>query len=81
LDTKTVRTDPEYFSHNSTNYATFGLGYRESNWYFDFAYINKVIDEDYYAYNSNELSNNYKINPANVKTTTNNIVATFGIKF
>lgn len=81
LDTKTVRTDPEYFSHNSTNYATFGLGYRESNWYFDFAYINKVINEDYYAYNSNELSNNYKINPANVKTTTNNIVATFGIKF
>jgi long-subunit fatty acid transport protein len=81
LDVKTVRTDPEYFSHNSTNYATFGLGYRETNWYFDFAYVNKLIDEDYYAYNSNDLSDNYKINPANVKTITNNIVATFGIKF
>ena len=81
LDTKTARTDPEYFSHNSTNYATFGLGYRESNWYFDFAYINKVIDEDYFAYNTNALNEAYKISPANVKTTTNNIVATFGIKF
>lgn len=81
LDTKTVRTDPEYFSHNSTNYATFGLGYRESNWYFDFAYVNKLIDEDYFAYNSNSLADAYKINAANVKTTTNNIVATFGIKF
>jgi len=81
LDTKTVRTDPEYFSHNSTNYATFGLGYRESNWYFDFAYINKVIDEDYFAYNSVDLPVNRQVTPANVKTSNNNIVATFGIKF
>ena len=81
MDSKTVRTDPEFFSHNSTNYATFGLGYRESNWYFDFAYINKALDEDYYAYNSNGLSDNLKITPANVKSSNNNIVATFGIKF
>ncbi len=81
LDVKTVRTDPEYFAHNSTNYATFGFGYRESNWYFDFAYMNKTIDEDYFAYNSNGLIDKYKITPANVKTSNNNVVATFGIKF
>jgi len=81
LDVKTVRTDPEYFAHNSTNFATFGFGYRESNWYIDFAYTNKLTDESYYAYNSNALNDAYKISPALLKTSNNNIVATFGIKF
>ncbi len=76
-----VRTDPEYFSHNSTNYATFGLGYRESNWYVDFAYVNQLINEDYYAYNSEDLLPDFQVTPANIKTSNNNIVATFGIKF
>jgi hypothetical protein len=81
MDVKTVRTDPEYFANNSINYATFGLGYREKNWYVDLAYVNKTIDEDYFAYNSNSLNDNYKVTPANVKTSNNNVVVTFGIKF
>lgn len=81
LDVKTVRADPEYFANNSINYATFGLGYREKNWYVDLAYVNKTIDEDYFAYNSNSLNDNYKVTPANVRTSNNNVVATFGIKF
>lgn len=77
----TVRTDPEYFTNNSTNYTTFGLGYRENSWYIDLAYVNRLVDEDYYAYNSNALNDAYQVTPANVKTSNNNVLVTFGIKF
>jgi len=75
----TTRTDTEYFLDNSTNFITGGLGYREGNWYVDLAYMNKILDETFYPYNSNNLA--IKVNPANVKTTTNNIVITVGFKF
>ncbi|OIP81045.1 MAG: hypothetical protein AUK44_10845 [Porphyromonadaceae bacterium CG2_30_38_12] len=81
FDSQTVRTDPEYFAHNSTDYSSLGLGYRESNWYIDFAYINKAIHENYYAYNSADLGTNLQTTPATVKTSNNNIVITFGLKF
>ncbi|MFZ4582523.1 MAG: OmpP1/FadL family transporter [Paludibacter sp.] len=81
MDVKTVRTDPEYFASNSIIYATFGLGYREKSWYVDLAFVNKTISEDYYAYNSNSLNDNYKVTPASVKTLNNNVVVTFGVKF
>jgi hypothetical protein len=75
----TTRTDTEYFIDNGTNYITGGLGYRQGNWYIDLAYMNKILDETFYPYNSNNL--NIKVNPADVKTTTNNIVLTVGLKF
>jgi len=81
----TTRTDPEYFQNNSTNYLTAGFGYREANWYIDVAYMNKILDETFYAYNTNEVvrlnPNLSAVNPANVKTTNNNIVVTLGLKF
>lgn len=81
LDTKTVRTDPEYFANNSLNYTTLGFGYRENNWYVDCAYVIKMLNEDYFAYNSADLNATYKVTPANVKTNINNLVVTFGLKF
>jgi len=81
LDVKTVRTDPEYFAHRSNNYASMGFGYREKSWYIDLTYSNRILNEDYYAYNSNAMADAYKITPATIKTANNNILATFGIKF
>ncbi|MDR3653060.1 MAG: hypothetical protein P4L34_08825 [Paludibacter sp.] len=75
----TTRTDTEYFINNSTNYLTAGFGYREASWYIDFAYVNKILDETFYPYNSNSLI--YAVNPANVKTANNNLVVTLGFKF
>lgn len=75
----TTRTDTEYFLNNSTNFYTAGIGYRQSNWYADIAYMNKILDETFYPYNSNNL--NIKVNPANVKTSNNDIVFTLGFKF
>jgi len=75
----TSRTDTEYFQNNRTDYITAGFGYREANWYIDFAYMNKNLDETFYPYNSNSLS--IAVNPASVKTTTNNLIVTLGLKF
>ena len=77
----TTRTDTEYFIHNRTDYFTAGLGYREAGWYIDLAYMNKSLNETFYAYNSAILAADYKVNPATVKTTNNNIVITLGLRF
>jgi len=71
----TSRTDTEYFQNNKTDYITAGFGYREANWYIDFAYMNKKLDETFYPYNLTS------VNPASVKTTTNNLIVTLGLKF
>jgi len=78
LRPNTTRTDVEYFVDNNTNFYTAGIGYRLTNWYIDFAYVNKATDETFYPYNSNNLT--YKVNPANVKTNTGNFVLTVGLK-
>jgi len=75
----TVRTDAEYYKNNSTNYLSAGFGYREANWYIDCAYMNKILDESFYPYNSNNLP--LAVNSAKVITSTNNIVVTLGLKF
>ena len=77
----TTRTDNEYFVHNRTDYFTAGLGYREAGWYIDMAYMNKALNETFYAYNSAILADAYKVNPATVKTTNNNVVITLGLRF
>jgi hypothetical protein len=79
LSLTTKRVDTEYFLQNSTNYLTAGFGYREANWFIDFAYMNKVVDETFYPYRSSVLT--YKANPATVSTATNNVVVTLGFKF
>jgi hypothetical protein len=80
----TLRTDLEYFRNNKTDYFTAGLGYRESGWYIDCAFMNKRLDETFFPYNSNTISANnptLAVVPASIITTNNNLVVTLGFKF
>lgn len=77
----TIRTDMEYFVHTGTDYITGGVGYRDTNWYFDLAFMNMITHENFYPYNSNKLSNNLAVRPATVKTDKTSLVATIGFKF
>jgi len=76
----TIRTDMEYFIHNSTTYLTAGVGYRESNWYIDLAMMNKMVNESFSPYNSKKLASNLHVNPASLNNLNLNIVATIGFK-
>jgi len=75
----TIRTDTEFYRNNNTNYFSAGFGYRESNWFIDCAYMNKILNESFYPYNSNNLAD--AVQPAKIITSTNNIVVTLGLKF
>ncbi len=96
LQPNTTRTDVHYFINNQTNFISAGIGYRESNCYMDLAYVNKTVNETFYAYNSfagdlltimqnrfptETNSDNLKVKPANVNTMSNNLVFTIGLKF
>lgn len=81
MQDNTIRTDTEYFLRNRTDYLSAGFGYQESNWHIDFAFMNKILDEKYYPYNSNNLGDNLKVEPARVITSNNNVVVTLGFKF
>lgn len=80
----TVRTDTEFFGHDGTNYFTAGFGYRESDWFLDFAYVNKQVKEFFVPYNSTVIAQAdaaYAVTPAKVTTGINNIVVTLGLRF
>jgi hypothetical protein len=84
LQPYTKSVDTRYFLQNSTNYLTAGFGYREAGWFIDFAYMNKVLDETFYPYNTNNLAKtypDYAVNPVSVITSNNNVVVTLGFKF
>lgn len=71
----TARTDAEYFRHKGTSYFTAGLGYRGNYWYFDAAFVNKNLQEEFMPYNLAYVS------PAKVATHNYDVVATIGFKF
>lgn len=77
----TIRTDTEFYRNNSTNYFTAGFGYHDAGWFIDFAYMNKMLDESFFPYNTENLPKNLAVNPAKVLTTTNNVAITLGFKF
>lgn len=77
----TTRSNTEYFIHNQTNYFTGGIGYRESGWYVDLAYMRKIIDETYYPYSGSILPDRYQPTTASLITTNDNIVVTLGLRF
>jgi hypothetical protein len=54
---------------------TFGLGYRQSHFSFDIAYVRTTYSDDYYLY-SKAL-----VNPVHNDINKNNILLTFGLKF
>ena len=71
----TTRTDTEYFRHKGTNYFTAGVGYRGNSWYFDAAFVNKNLEEEFMPYNTKDFK------PAKVTTRNYDVVATIGLKF
>lgn len=48
----TAGTIPNYRLDNSTNYLSFGLGYKIQKFYIDLAYVWKHMTSEYYAYSS-----------------------------
>ncbi len=75
LRLNTVNTNTEYFQQKSTNYYTFGIGYRTSDWYIDAGYMMKLQKDDFYPY---QLNNSQQ--SANVDSSTGNFVITFGLR-
>jgi hypothetical protein len=75
--------NPSYTLDNSTNYGTFGLGYRSGGFYLDLAYVYKHTSATYRAFGSfNEYTNYWEDAPsASVKLNSNNVVLTLGYKF
>ncbi|NLO70685.1 MAG: hypothetical protein GX102_07040 [Porphyromonadaceae bacterium] len=72
----TTSTNPEYFEQKGANYFSLGLGYREATWFVDLAYALKMNNENYYPFQWNRTD----LQPADIKTNTNNIVLTLGFK-
>lgn len=83
LNLNSTRTDTEFFIDNAnTNYFSLGFGYHENNWFIDFAYQKKSYNQTFYPYDYTAtpyLSDNTK--SANLVNSTNNLIATIGIKF
>ncbi len=71
----TVRTDTEYFREKWTNYYSGGLGWRNSHWFVDLAYLLKHTTADFYAYNWVNLP------AANLLYLHHNVAISAGYKF
>ena len=86
----TAALTPSYRFDNTTNYITFGLGYRYQHVYVDLAYVLKKMDSEFHAY-SPDPDNKYVINAQGVKEnlvpqaklnfTNNQIVLSAGYRF
>lgn len=75
----TSRVDTEYFKHNNTNYFSAGFGFRDSNWFIDFALMSKFLNETFMPYNTDMLP--IKANSASIISNNNNAVVSVGFKF
>lgn len=75
-------TNPAYTVDNKTQYVTLGAGYRYKAFYADLAYVNKQRNSSYHAFTSYNDGNQFVQAPQfDLKSTDNNIVLTFGVKF
>lgn len=54
-----------------------GFGFREKNYFLDFAYVRTWYDENYYFYSSD----NYSVNPVKNTLTTNTFLVTLGFRY
>ncbi|MDD5185277.1 MAG: hypothetical protein PHS84_08470 [Paludibacter sp.] len=82
LASNSIRTDPEYFIHKSTNYISAGFGYQKENWFLDCAFQTSTYDETFYSYSGDiGIGLALKPAPANLTTTNNNLILTVGYRF
>lgn len=75
LQDNSIRTDTEYSNRGATNNYTLGFGYRGELFYADMAYMYSAYSEDFYAFDSVNLSGT-KIDNNNHK-----VVFTLGMRF
>ncbi len=68
--------EDDEFDGKKTSYS-FGLGYKEKNYYFDMAWVRTKTDTQYYLYNYYEVATN----PATIKNELTSLVFTFGFRF
>lgn len=76
---QTSGTDPSYTFDSTTQYGTFGLGYRYKAFYADLAYVHRYRESEFHPFTA--WGNSPDIPTANVKQNDNNIVVTLGMKF
>lgn len=81
MNPNTTRTDIEYFVPGGAKYYTGGIGYRDSGWAFDLAVVNKVYEEEFFAYNPNKVSQNLRMPSASVTTSNLSLLATVSLRF
>lgn len=74
----TSGTDPSYSLDKTTQYISFGLGYRYQAFYIDAAYVYKNRKSTFHAYPD---FNGYAAPTADVTDTNNSIVISAGFKF
>jgi hypothetical protein len=75
MPSNTVEVNPENFLHHYTNYFSGGLGYRNSGFFADLAFVRKVMSETFIPYGT------YTESGASVLTNSDNIVVTVGFRF
>ena len=56
---------------------SFGLGFREKNFFIDLAYVRTISSEDYYLYGTNDII----VNPVKNDFTYNNFLLTLGFRY
>lgn len=81
LDIYTSGMTPSYRFDNSTNYITFGLGYRYSHVYVDLAYVYKKMDSEYHAFTPDTGDYGLRSPQSKVSLTNNQVVLSFGYRF
>ncbi|MDE5608065.1 MAG: hypothetical protein K2I64_03930 [Muribaculaceae bacterium] len=79
----TSGTNPAYAFNKTSNYVTFGLGYRFGGFYVDAAYVHKNTNTTYHAYSPYADANSqWTFEPyTDFSLKNNNIVLTLGYKF
>ena len=77
----TSGTQPSYRFDNSTNYISFGLGYRYKHVYVDLAYVYKHMDSEYHAYSPDPENPQIPSPQSKLSFTNNQIVLSAGYRF
>jgi hypothetical protein len=75
-------TLPHYTLDKGTIYYTGGFGYRFGSYYTDFAFVSRQLSEDVYAFSPISDGSTWNVpEKATLKTTVNQVLFTFGVKF
>lgn len=77
----TAGTQPSYRFDNTTNYITFGLGYRYQHVYVDLAYVYKNMGSTYHAFTPDPDTPQMPSPQSKVSFTNNQVVLSAGYRF